>query len=271
MKLTVLMDNNTYIDRYFLGEPGLSYWVEDEGVRLLFDTAYSDAFLKNAQQMQIALSSMTHLVFSHGHNDHTWGLKYLLKQVPVGRIQLVTHPDCFLPKRHDGLDVGSAFDEETLDKMFRLELTTEPYWFTKNLVYLGEIPRVCEWEQGLKVGEVCTGDEDWEPDGMLDDSALAYKTDEGIFIITGCSHSGICNIVTRAMEVCGDKRLLGIIGGMHMLQNDDRSRRTVEFLKQHRPQRLYPAHCTCLDVKADMIAATLPVVEVGVGLEIEFK
>lgn len=31
MKLTVLIDNNTLIDRYFLGEPGVSYLIEDEG------------------------------------------------------------------------------------------------------------------------------------------------------------------------------------------------------------------------------------------------
>lgn len=271
MKLTVLMDNNTYIDRYFWGEPGLSYWVEDEGLRLLFDTAYSEAFVRNAAAMQIPLLNMTHLVLSHGHNDHTWGLRYLVKRVPVGKIQLVTHPDCFLPKRHEGLDVGSVFDEDTLDKIFRLELTAEPYWFTKNLVYLGEIPRIHEWEQGLTVGEVCREEDRWQPDGLTEDSALAYKTEEGVFVITGCSHSGICNIVSKAQEVCGDKRLLGIIGGMHLLQQDDRSRKTVEFLQQQRPQRLYPAHCTCLKVKGDMLAAGLPVAEVGVGLEIEFK
>ncbi len=27
MKLTVLVDNNTFIDRYFYGEPGVSYYI----------------------------------------------------------------------------------------------------------------------------------------------------------------------------------------------------------------------------------------------------
>ena len=49
MKLTVLIDNNTYIDEYYIGEPALSYYIEDENERLLFDTGYSDAFIKNAQ------------------------------------------------------------------------------------------------------------------------------------------------------------------------------------------------------------------------------
>lgn len=38
MKLTVLIDNNTYIDEYYIGEPALSYYIEDENERLLFDT-----------------------------------------------------------------------------------------------------------------------------------------------------------------------------------------------------------------------------------------
>ena len=55
MKLTVLIDNNTYIDEYYIGEPALSYYIEDENERLLFDTGYSDAFIRNAQAMNIDL------------------------------------------------------------------------------------------------------------------------------------------------------------------------------------------------------------------------
>ncbi|MCF6248967.1 MAG: hypothetical protein L3J69_16655 [Desulfobacula sp.] len=38
MKLTVLVDNNTLIDRYFLAEPGLSFHIEDGDYTVLFDT-----------------------------------------------------------------------------------------------------------------------------------------------------------------------------------------------------------------------------------------
>lgn len=31
MKLTVLVDNNTIIDRYFQGEPAVCYFIECEG------------------------------------------------------------------------------------------------------------------------------------------------------------------------------------------------------------------------------------------------
>ena len=37
-KLWVLADNNTLIDRYFLGEPAASYYLEIDGLRILLDT-----------------------------------------------------------------------------------------------------------------------------------------------------------------------------------------------------------------------------------------
>lgn len=53
MKITVLVDNNTIIDRYFWAEPGIAFLVEAEGKRILFNTGYSDIFIKNAEKMGI--------------------------------------------------------------------------------------------------------------------------------------------------------------------------------------------------------------------------
>ena len=50
-KLWVLADNNTLIDRYFLGEPAASYYLEIDGLRILLDTVYSDVFLQNAEKL----------------------------------------------------------------------------------------------------------------------------------------------------------------------------------------------------------------------------
>ena len=56
-----------------------------------------------------------------------------------------------------------------------------------------------------------------EPDHLLDDTALAFRSAEGLVIITGCSHAGICNITEYAREVCGERRVIDIIGGLHLL------------------------------------------------------
>ena len=106
-------------------------------------------------------------------------------------------------------------------------------------------------------------------DKVEDDSALVYKGNDGLFIITGCSHSGICNIIEYAKKVCNDDRILGVIGGFHLFKVDDRLNKTIKYLKNNNIKYLYPCHCVSLKAKIEM-GKELDIQEVGVGLEIEF-
>ena len=67
MKLTVLTDNTARIDAYYLAEAGVSYYIQDGGKNILFDTGYSDVYVRNAEAMQIDLRQLDTIVFSHGH------------------------------------------------------------------------------------------------------------------------------------------------------------------------------------------------------------
>ena len=73
MKLTVLVDNNTYIDQYYCGEPAAAYYLEDGDSRILWDSGYSDIILHNAQGLGVDLGQLTDIAISHGHDDHTRG------------------------------------------------------------------------------------------------------------------------------------------------------------------------------------------------------
>ena len=73
MKIHVLVDNNTLVDRYYLAEPGFSVLIEVEGLRVLFDTGYSDIFLRNAQKMGLNLTHLDYVALSYSHLDHPWG------------------------------------------------------------------------------------------------------------------------------------------------------------------------------------------------------
>ncbi len=44
------------------------------------------------------------------------------------------------------------------------------------------------------------------------------KTSEGLIVITGCSHSGICNITEYAKHVTGINNIVTVIGGFHLQQ-----------------------------------------------------
>lgn len=264
MKLTVLTDNNTYIDRYFLGEPAFSCFLETGGKRILLDTGYSDVFLRNAGKLGLPVADSDFVVLSHGHNDHTGGLRPLMEAMGDRRSVLVAHPVVFEPKFDGGESVGSPVTAEELSARFDLRLSAEPVWLTDRLVFLGEIPELAE--PRLPVGVLSDG----AADRCLDDSALAYKGENGVYIVTGCSHSGICNIAEYAKQVTGQRRVAGILGGFHLLERDRRSRRALEYLEREAVGELWPCHCTGFRVRAEM-ARTMDIGEVGVGLELEWN
>ncbi|MFN2145228.1 MAG: MBL fold metallo-hydrolase, partial [Anaerolineales bacterium] len=222
MKLTVLVDNNTLIDRYFLAEPGLSFLIQDGETSVLFDTGYSGIFLDNAAKMGLNLAHLDYLVFSHSHLDHTWGLDRLLKyytelaieQRPFKKPTLVTHPQTFTSVRMDPLgEIGSLLSRERLERHFPMQLSAAPQQLSQKLTFLGEIPRKNDFEALETIGRK---EGDAEDDGVIEDSALVYRSERGLVIITGCSHAGICNICEYAREVCSNERIAGIIGGLHL-------------------------------------------------------
>jgi 7,8-dihydropterin-6-yl-methyl-4-(beta-D-ribofuranosyl)aminobenzene 5'-phosphate synthase len=278
MKLTVLVDNNTLIDRYFFGEPGLSYYIEDNGEKILFDTGYSDVFIKNAFKMNIDLLDVDFLVLSHGHFDHTWGLDPLIKIHTEAVIEkkaqrkatLVAHPLIFSSRKYDDLEeVGSVITKNRLEGFFKIKLSKKPLWLTDNLVFLGEIPRKNDFEAKKPIGKTVFENVE-KDDYILDDSALVYKSPKGLVVITGCSHSGICNIIEYAKETCGTEKIIDVIGGFHLLDPSHKQLQgTVEYLRAIQPQIVHACHCTDLNSKI-ALSKVVNLGETGVGMEFEF-
>lgn len=268
MKLKVLVDNNTYIDQYYCGEPAVSYYIEDEDIKLLFDVGYSDLFLRNSNALGIDLENINTIVISHGHDDHTRGLKYYFKQNHKINISIIAHPDAFKEKVMDNLKICSPILQEEIKEKCNLILSKKTIKVSKHITFLGEIPQINDFENRKPIGKQIV-DETSVDDFVMDDSALVYKSQKGIYIITGCSHSGICNIIEYAKEVCKDSRVLGIIGGFHLFEVNEQVNKTIDYLKQNNLKELYPCHCTSFAVKAE-IHKVLPVKEVGVGLEINW-
>ena len=277
MKLTVLVDNNTIIDRYFLGEPAVSYYIECEGKKYLFDTGYSNILLTNANKMGIDLLALDTILISHGHNDHTWGLNELVRlyteSIFEGRSlkipTIIAHPDAFLEKRESGLIIGSMLTARQLQSTFPLNLSRKPVMLSDKLIFLGEIERSNLFEAKKSIGETLQNGM-WQEDFVLDDSALVYKSDQGLVIITGCSHSGICNIIEYAKKVCNEERICDIIGGFHLLNpSHQQLSNTCEYLKRNRICTIHACHCTDMQSKIKL-AQVVNIKEVGVGLVVEY-
>ena len=252
MKITVLVDNTSLIDRYYLAEPAFSLYIEEGNKHILFDTGYSDVVIQNAAAMHIDLNQIDTIVLSHGHNDHTGGLRYLceLKQ----DIDVIMHPDCFNEKSYEGLDVSAPLKE--LPANFHLVKTRDAYKISDRLLFMGEIKRTVFAHRWL------------ENDPLYDDSALLYQGEKGIFIMSGCAHSGICNIVEQALSTSGFEHISGILGGFHMQNDPKYNREVADYMKQKDIEMLYPCHCTDLMAKITL-SSVCKLKEIGVSTTLE--
>ena len=278
MKLTILVDNNVLQSKNLLGEHGLSFYIETDNKKILFDTGYSDAFLINANKMGINLLDLDYIVLSHGHYDHTWGLShylpfytFALKQGrKVKKPTIVTHPDTFKQKFDEKLgEIGCLLSKETLSKNFNIELSRESFNLTQNLIFLGEIPRKNNFEGKESIGKINKND-NFEDDYITEDSALAFNSDLGIVVITGCSHSGICNIVEYAKLVCNNSPITDVIGGFHLVNPpQERIFKTADYLSKLGTKSIHSCHCT--DFQSKMILSKYTRLKAtGVGLVKEY-
>jgi 7,8-dihydropterin-6-yl-methyl-4-(beta-D-ribofuranosyl)aminobenzene 5'-phosphate synthase len=235
MKITVLTENHA--GGRFLAEHGLSYLIEYDGQKILFDTGRSDVFLRNAELLGINIhNEVKTVVLSHGHWDHGDGLRYL-----NGKI-LIMHPLAFMKRYrlNDRSNMGLTLSKNELEEKFKLITSEKPYTIAPNLYFLGEIPRLNDFE----AKETPFIDENGDPDFVPDDSALAVMQKNELTIITGCSHSGICNIIEYAKKVTGVDKVHGVIGGFHLKDIDVQTTETIQYFKKQRAGKIYPSHCT---------------------------
>lgn len=269
MKFTVLVDNNSLIDQYLLAEPAVSYLLETSDKKILFDCGYSDVFLRNAKELGEDLLDIDIIVLSHGHDDHVGGVQHLLNyydtNLPIKRPQLVCHPLCFNRRVMGELNIGFTLGPEEVRRHCDLIFSDSPYWLDTDLVFLGEIDRGNDFENKEFIGER-------EHEGAMvadfvpDDSGLAYRSKDGLVIVTGCSHAGICNIIEQAKRVCGDGRIADIFGGFHLLTPpQSQVQGTLNYFEQLDTTKIHPCHCTSLAHKI-LLSQHHQIEEVGSGL-----
>ena len=192
MKLTVLADNNTFIDMYYLGEPAVSYYIEDGEAKLLFDAGYSDVYLKNAEALGISLKDLDAVVISHGHNDHAGGLEAFLKR--NAKAAVYAHRLAFLP--HYSLH-GEVLADISADAGLpaaypgRIRLTEGVLPVDGELTLFSDVAG-SELVTGAN-GTLFEGTADGGtvPDRFFHEQDLLIREGDKLVLAAGCAHRGI--------------------------------------------------------------------------------
>ncbi len=198
----------------------------------------------NAKLFGIDLRDTDVIVVSHGHWDHANGLRHFPSSEKA--ISLVAHPGV-LTHRFSKLEKynGVPSDFETLTSGFNTIFTKKPFQIAEDVFFLGEIPRINSFES-QQTNFTCLENNHRVPDYILDDSALAITTPDGLVVISGCAHAGICNTIEHAKEVAKTDRVRLVIGGFHLLDNASQLEHTIQYFHEHGVELLCPMHCTDL-------------------------
>ncbi|MBA7604588.1 hypothetical protein ES703_11713 [subsurface metagenome] len=249
IRITTLSENTA--GGGVLAELGLSILVETDTVNVLLDTGQSISASHNADILGVDLGKIDRIVLSHGHFDHTGGLRQVLRKMRK-KVEIIAHPDIWSAKhaRREGQEaryIGVPFQRQELEKFgARLNLTTEPVRITDKIMTTGEVPMVTDFEQidpNLFVKE----DADFKPDKLLDDQALIINTESGLVVILGCAHRGIINTLYHAQQLTGVKQIAMVLGGCHLTgATEERIWLTIATLKELGVQRIGVSHCTGL-------------------------
>lgn len=241
-KITVLVENCVYA-HHLRGEHGLSLLVETGEHAILFDTGSSDLFAHNARLLGIDLSKVDYLVLSHGHGDHTGGVKHFLELNSKAKVvcKRAILDQKFKGERENGFKFGGRIARE---RFLFVEENTE---LLPGIFVLCDIPITNADDTHFDKFDVLR-DGLRKPDRFDDELALVLATDHEYSLVSACSHRGITNILAAASAIAGDKQLNLLLGGFHIHTAAREKFDTIaDYLAQNQPKTLGVCHCTGIE------------------------
>lgn len=273
MRIFTLMED-TACAPDFACEHGLSFSIETNGRKLLFDMGQTDLFLKNAETLGIDLSAVDMAFVSHGHYDHGGGLTAFLAindHAPV-----YVHEKAFEPHfshKPEGIkDIGLDTALAANPRLRRVSGVTQ---IDETLTLFSDITgAACVPAGNRTLYERENGQ--YVPDRFLHEQSLIVRERDKAVLFTGCAHRGVVNICTRAKELLGHDPD-AVIGGMHLFspstgksEPDENIRAVAERLADTN-SRYYTCHCTgphAYDVLQETLGARIAFLSAGSMIEI---
>jgi 7,8-dihydropterin-6-yl-methyl-4-(beta-D-ribofuranosyl)aminobenzene 5'-phosphate synthase len=245
MTITALMDDYCP-KRGFVGEHGLSLWIETATERILFDAGQSGLFIQNARFMGIDLNRIDAVVLSHGHYDHGGGLNAFYDSFTPPYPRFFAGRGFDAPRRSKSLtglaDIGlsmpivpSAAPPAVLLDRF-MEIASDVF-------ILPRVERLDVSEPSTRFRRLEGGKE--YLDEFDDELSLVVAEEDGIVIIAGCAHRGIVNIAESARRAFPARPVKALVGGFHLVDaSTDTVMDTVRGIAAIEPAAVRCSHCT---------------------------
>jgi 7,8-dihydropterin-6-yl-methyl-4-(beta-D-ribofuranosyl)aminobenzene 5'-phosphate synthase len=222
--------------------------------RVLFDAGLTpNGMVENMRRLDIEPGDVDVIVLSHGHFDHTTGLDGFIRSVGRSSLPVLIHPHFWRRRRlaipgAEPIDLPTTSRAALTDAGFEIIERPEPsFLLDGSLLVTGEVDRTTSFETGFGIHEANV-DGAWVPDPLiLDDQALiAHVRGRGLFVLTGCGHAGVVNLLRYARRLTGVRDIHAVMGGFHLAGRQPAGLidETVTAISDIAPDLVVPAHCT---------------------------
>ncbi len=256
-----LYDAFGYQKRGTILDWGFSALVRYNGKTILFDTGNSaDGFEHNVKALGVDLTQVDIAVLSHRHYDHISGFDYMLKVKPAVKAYLPADPALGAPMRytfsHDTKESLAGLPPEQLyfgGGVNSIDYKPGERFHGANAEFVGASREIAPGVYLIVTRSVMMGDfsvyppnEPGHPDlAGFPELSLALKTEKGVVLITGCSHSKVEEIIRATKQYLGSSIEL-VEGGFHLFPYDgDYISKVARRMKDELGvRRVAPAHCT---------------------------
>lgn len=250
MKITCLVEDTCNVEE-LKSEHGVSFYVETDQHKLLFDVGQTDLFLKNASVLGIDLSLVDIVIISHGHYDHGGGLETFLNVNSKAKIYINKHAF----ESHYSMREGNEMTYNGLDQKL---INADQIIFTDELLNIDNQLTVFSDVDGQEYYPKSNQtlykkiDQHYINDDFIHEQNLIINENGKHVLLAGCAHHGIINILDKASKHIYPKRISTLLGGFHFVSRFPELAEKQEnikniannLLKQH--VMSYTGHCTGL-------------------------
>jgi len=219
MKITTLIENHLACSKDDLAaEHGLSLHLQHQGLSVLFDTGASGDFAANAERLGVDLSAVDLVVVSHHHFDHGGGLPAFFEVNDHAPVFLRPSPDGSpvfhaLAVMNRGIGLPDGLVENHAERFVFVDERLEPF---PGLFVIDRVHKQHPVPGGNRYLYL-EKDGRRKRDSFDHELMLVARSNQGLAIFTGCSHSGVLNMIETVMELFPGEPIAAVIGGFHLI------------------------------------------------------